>query len=249
MSRAAVPKISPSPSGPSLLIPGRRLRAAYVGTLVALGFILVCHLESPLAASGTPDLSGTWELDEALSEDPMQLRGRGGRDSGGFGGGIGGGGWGGGGWGGGRPGGGIGSGPPGGMQSSRDRRESREEMERRMRELRKSVERLRIAQTGDSLRMTFADGREHAIATNNKKTIIETPQGEAEVKAKWRDGSLIVTTKTGRRATIETYHLTADRTLLTVVVEMASDGPRGPVSFKRIYRPLDAEAESLPEPR
>ncbi len=66
---------------------------------------------------------------------------------------------------------------------------------------------------------------------------VEGYLGDAEIKAKWRDGSLVVKTKTDRRTTTETYFLTEGGSLLTVVVEVEGQGPMGSLSFKRIYRP------------
>ena len=93
----------------------------------------------------------------------------------------------------------------------------------------------------------FADGREQDFTANNKKSIIETPMGETELKAKWKGGGLIVKTKAGERTTTETYQVTEDRRILTVLVEMGGQGPMGTVSFKRIYRPAESEGEA-PEP-
>jgi hypothetical protein len=89
------------------------------------------------------------------------------------------------------------------------------------------------------------------ITTDNKKNLLESHFGKAEVKARWRDGTLIVRTKKDRRVTIETYHLASDASLLTVIVEATSDGPR-PLSYKRIYRPAarkDPGADSQAQPR
>ena len=223
---------------------GSRGPASLIGPFISLGILIAWLAGVALTATETPDLSGTWELDKDLSDDPMEVM-RGQRD-GGRGRGMGSGGW------GGRPG-GIGGppggrgGPPGEMGGGRGRGKSPEEMRRGLAELRKSVERLELTQTAESIRIVFADGRTQAFTTNNKKNAIETPLGDAEVKARWRDGSLMVRTKIDRRMTIETYYLAEGGGLLTVVVERASEGPMGQISYKRIYRPVDPGAEAAVE--
>ncbi len=220
-----------------------------LATPIALSLLLAWLSGSVLAAAETPNLSGTWQLDEDLSEDPMEKMREGGGEGmrgGGRGGGMGGGG---GGWGGGM-GGGRSGGRAGGMGGgSQAPGQSREEMRQRMQELRASIERLNIHQTDSSVRIVFADSREQTFTTDNKKSTIETPFGEGTIKAKWRDdGGLVVKTKTERGKIIETYYVTRDGLLLTVLVEKASEGPMGSVSFKRVYRPVDPEAEMEAEP-
>lgn len=212
--------------------------ATVVGLAAVLTILLVWAAGPELFAKEMPDLSGVWELDNDLSEDPMAVAPGGAPGSrGGKRGGQGTGGWGGptGGMGGGRPG-GMG-GPLGGMSGGdRPSRASHEEMRQRGQKLRESVERIEILQDDESVQFDFADGLTQVITTDNKKNLVQTPLGKAEIKARWRDGSLIVKTKRERRVTLETYHLASDATLLTVVVEATSDGPR-PLSYKRIYRP------------
>jgi hypothetical protein len=124
-------------------------------------------------------------------------------------------------------------------------------MRQRGQRLRESVQRIEILQDEKSVQFVFADGLTQVITTDNKKNLLETQFGEAEIKARWRDGSLIVKTRKERRVTIETYHLASDASLLTVVVEATSDGPR-PLSYKRIYRPAAPKApetDSQAQPR
>ena len=209
---------------------------------LAMLCLLAVWTAAPLFAGGEdpPDLSGHWEMDQELSEDPMEkmresrggMRGGGGfggRGGGGFGGGRGGG------FGGGR--GGMGGGPGRGSGD----RPSREEMQQRMEEMRKGYDRLTIVQADSQVRIAFADGREQVLTTDNKKQVLDTPFGEVEVKARWRDAGLVVNTRGERRSTTETYYVTEDGSLLTVMVEMDPPGSMGPVSFKRIYRPYDPE--------
>ena len=211
-------------------------------SLLAVLCLLAAWTAAPLFAADEdlPDLSGHWEMDQELSEDPMEKmrESRGGmRGGGGFGG------RGGGGFGGGR-GGGFGGGS-GGMGGGPGRgggdRPSREEMQQRMEEMRRGHDRLTIVQADSQVRIAFADGREQVLTTDNKKQVLDTPVGEVEVKARWRDAGLVVNTRGDRRSTTETYYVTADGSLLTVMVEMDPPGPMGPVSFKRIYRPYDPE--------
>ena len=238
----------------------RPIPSTNLATLLALGLLFVWLSAAALGAPETPDLSGSWQMDEELSEDPMEKmreqRGGGMRSGGGIGGGGGGGrggGMGGGGWGagtGGRPGGGAGGVPPGGMGGTgQPSVPSREEMRERMQEMRASLARLQITQTDSNVRITYADSREQTLTTNNKKSAIETPLGKGTIKAKWRDdGGLLVKTKTERRQTTETYYVTKDGSLLTVLVEMRGEEPMGAISYKRIYRPADPKAEMDREP-
>jgi hypothetical protein len=233
------------------VIAGTRLRFAIcVAAASTLGLLPAWFGGALLAADEKPDLTGLWQLDKGLSEDPMEMRperqlgGRRGGRAGGIGGGPAGGGWGGspGGVGGSRPG---GMGAPAGGIAGRGRGSgaSRDEMLQRMKKLQESLEQIEITQGESSLEIVFADGRKQTLTTNNKKNMVETPLGEAEIKARWRDGSLVVKTKVDRRMTIETYHLATGGELLTVVVEATSEGPR-PLSYKRIYRPALAKADA-----
>jgi hypothetical protein len=208
---------------------GSRGPAGSIGIAMTLGLFLAGLAGAPLAAAETPDLSGTWELDRELSEDPLEvMRGqRDGRRARGLGSG---------GWGDGPE--GIG-GPPGGIRVDREQGKSPEEMRQKMEELRQSVERLELTQTDESVRIVFADGREQTFTTNNKKQSIDTPLGKGEVKARWRDGILVVRTKIDRHMTVETYYLAEGSDLLTVVVEQSLEGATEPLSYRRIYRPYN----------
>jgi hypothetical protein len=118
-----------------------------------------------------------------------------------------------------------------------------------MQELRASIEQLNITQTDSSVQIVYADSRELAFTIDNRKSAVETPFGEGTIKAKWRaDGGLRVKTRTERRQTTETYYVTKDGSLLTVLVEMRGEGPMGSISYKRIYRPADPGAEMNGEP-
>lgn len=220
--------------------------------LIALTVMLAWLSGAALGAAETPDLSGTWEMDKELSEDPMEKmreRPSSGMRGGGPGGGRGG------------PGRGGPGGPGGGRGGgARSDGQSREEMRERMREARVGLERLEIAQSGSEVLITYADSREQVLTTDNKKSTIETPFGEGTIRARWRDdGGLLVKTRTERRKTAETYYVTRDGRMMTVLVEMDTGGPMGRVSFKRIYRPAapgdeaipaeDAETDSVPASR
>lgn len=201
----------------------------------------------PLGAAGddSPDLSGHWEIDRELSEDPLEKmresQGVGPRDGGGL---RGGGGFGGRGGGHGSDRFGLDGGP--GRRGGPDR-PSHEELEERMEEMRRGFDRLIITQDESRIRIVFADGRELALTTDNKKNPIETPHGTVEVRARWRDAGLVVKTRAARRSTTETYYVTADGSLLTVLVEAEAPGPAGVVSFKRIYRPYEPAAKQESE--
>lgn len=221
----------------------RRPSALRVSGSIVFSWLLVSSVGAlAAAAQDPPDLSGHWEMDKELSEDPAEklreLVGEAPGDAGGL-----------------RGGGGFG-GRGGGFRSGRGNldggpgrrggpdRPSREEIERRMEEMKEGFERLVIAQSDAGVRITFADGREQTLTADNKKRRHETPRGETVVRARWKDAGLIVSSRGERRSTTETYYVTADGSLLTVLVDVETPGPVGIVSFKRIYRPFDPETSS-----
>lgn len=160
-----------------------------------------------------PDLSGTWVLNERLSEDPRekmreQMRGRSG---------------------GGRKGGGMGGGPEGGMDP--------EKMRQRMQERERAVQRLVVSHSEPRLRIAFADGSERVVVTDNKKHRRESGIGDVETRAKWtRNGRLEITatTEDGRKVS-EVYRYSSGENRLYVTVTAGGDGRLPKLSFKRVY--------------
>lgn len=198
------------------------------------------------AAAERPDLSGTWQLDTDLSDDPMEairqtMESNRSRMSGGFGrgGGMGGGMGRGGGMGGGRP--------SSGGRGGGDDAQSREAMRSRMESLRKSLERMEIAQTPESISITYGDDRVVTFPTDGKKTEVAGRLGPAEVKASWKKSALNVRTESEGRKTTETYKITGDRKLLRVTVRMELGGPMGTIEYTRLYRPAETPAGEQPE--
>jgi hypothetical protein len=231
--------LQPRHSAPAAAPSIHRGRLSVALVALAAGWVL---LVTPLhAAAERFDLSGVWAIDPELSETPTEgvpergghMHGPGGMPGGpgGMPGGPGGG------PGGGRGSWGRGSGPGGGGDGAED---SRKAMRQRMEQMRKRLESLEIAADEATVAIRFADDSELELTTDNEKRTVDTPIGEATVKARWSEGSLVVETESERHKTTETYVVTTDRSLLTVVVETSGGGPMGSRSYKRFYRPVDA---------
>ncbi len=172
-----------------------------------------------------PDLSGTWVLNEELSEDPrekmqeaMSERGRGGGFSarggaGGFGG----------------RGGGGGFGSRGGGGGTRGRGDSADD---KMRARAEAYETLTIQHQDPELLITLADDHQQELFTDGRK--VETWRGTES--AKWqKDGALTVTTKSeqGKRKT--SWQLSEDSSRLTLTSELPGRGPMPSITFDRVY--------------
>jgi hypothetical protein len=186
-------------------------------------------------AAGRPDFSGTWKLNEDLSEDPrkkMQEAG-GGRSGGGFGGRGGGGGEGGGF--GGRGGGGGGRGGMGGGGGRRggDSGESSGDGTMRLSETLAAQKVLTISHTDPQLVITDLNGRARTFFTDARRAEEERSEGTAKIQTKWKDRSIVVVTKLGDRQITDTYERAADGARLFVTTKM--EGGRAPFSFRRVY--------------
>jgi hypothetical protein len=213
------------------------LRAMAVG----LGILLT---RGSAPASGLPDLSGTWKLNAAQSDDPQQkLRENGSsssgsgtpsdsgdeappQGSGGSGGGYGGhhgggrGGW------GHRRGGGNGGGDGSGWLEAR--------------------ERLVIHHVDPELTITDASGRERTLYTDGRKTEEERSLGgTTAVHALWKDGHVEVTSQPERGPKmVQTFTVSADRSQLTVTTKF--EGRRA-VSIRSVYDAVrGAPAQAAP---
>jgi hypothetical protein len=192
-------------------------------------------------ANSRPDFSGTWTLNDELSEDPrtkMQEAGggRGGRGGGRAGGGEGGGGFGGrggvgGGGRGGRRGGGGDSGDRGGDGASR------------IGETLAAQKVLTISHKDPQLLVTDLNGRARTFFTDARKVEEERAEGTAKIQTKWKDRSIVVVTKLGDREITDTYERAADGARLFLTTKM--EGGRATFSFRRVYEapltPLPAE--------
>lgn len=205
-------------------------------------------------ASGRPDFSGTWRLNEDLSEDPRtKVReagggGRGGHGGGGYGG-RGGGGAGGGGFGG-R--GGMGGG--GGHRGGGDSGDKGGDGTSRFGENLAAQKVLTISHRDPELVIRDLNEKSRTFFTDARKVEEERAEGTAKIQTKWKDRSIVVVTKLGDREITDTYERAADgaRLFLTTKVE----GGRAPFSFRRVYEsaltPVPAEggtAEPKSEPK
>ena len=186
---------------------------------------------APLAA----DLSGRWVFNRELSDDAREkmreAREKGGGPGGGRppgGGGMGGPGGGGmGGQGGGGMGGGGGRmGPPPGGMGGDDPRET-------MRALLEPAEELTIVQTAAELAVEEKFGATRRLHPDGKK--YKTDNGASEIKSSWKEGKLVVETKSVRGGRVlETWERIPDGSRLIVNVKM--EGGFGPgLLLKRIY--------------
>ena len=187
------------------------------------------------AAGKHPDLTGSWTLNEAMSEnaqDKMRdLRSQRRAGRGGFGGpppGTGrGGGVGGGGWStGGR---GRSRGEPGDGPADSDRDPAGP-----MATIDQGVDAIEIAQTEDQVAITYADDRLRILFADGRKDERTGPMGAVVTTAKWnKDGELTVRSKTESGKITEVYKL--DRDGARLLVDLTIDGPMGEITFFRTY--------------
>ena len=196
-------------------------------------------------ASVSTDLSGRWVFNRELSDDAREKMREarekgggpgGGRPPGGGGmGGPGGGGMGGQGGGGMSGGGGRMGPPPGGMGGDDDPREA-------MRALLEPAEELTIAQTEGELTVEETFGATRRLHPDGKK--YKTDNGASEIKSSWKEGKLVVETKSLRGGRVlETWERIPDGSRLIVNVKM--EGGFGPgLTLKRVY---DRVADESPK--
>lgn len=212
-------------------------------------------------ANTRPDFSGTWRLNEDLSEDPrtkMQEAGgghgsRGGGIGRGGGGGEGGGGFGGrGGMGGGGGRGGMGGG--GGRRGAGDSGERSGDGASRLGESLAAQKVLTISHKDPELVIRDLNGRSRTFFTDARKVEEERSEGTAKIQTKWKDRSIVVVTKLGDREITDTYERAADGARLFLTTKM--EGGRAPFSFRRVYEapltPMPAEggaADPKSEPK
>lgn len=178
-----------------------------------------------LASEERPDFTGSWVLNEELSEyprDKMRQSMGGGRSGGG---GMGGGGMGGGGMGGGGRGGGMGGGGRGGSMGGPGGGD-REAMQQRMAELAARVARLEITQD-EELSILYADGSLRVVPVDGEV---------GDIKSNWKGDRLVVELKgeMGRRIR-ETLEFAEDGAQLHVTTKMFGDLNRPTISVLRVY--------------
>ena len=202
---------------------------------VASGPTAIGAEEKPKVAPVAVDLSGRWVFNRELSDDAREkmreAREKGGGPGGGRppgGGGMGGQGGGGMGGGGGRMG-----PPPGGMGGDDDPREA-------MRALLEPAEELTIVQTQAELAVEEKFGATRRLHPDGKK--YKTDNGASEIKSSWKEGKLVVETKSMRGGRVlETWERIPDGSRLIVNGKM--EGGFGPgLTLKRVYDRPEGES-------
>lgn len=205
--------------------------------------------ETSPQTSDQVDFTGSWELNEELSDDPREkMRQAMGRSRGGRGGGGGGGrgSSGGPGGGGGRGGGGIsgsggaGGGGGGGGRGGRGGRGGTNGDSTGEGGFASQLERLRtldVIHLEPELLTRDASGREASIFTDGQTFEHTTPRGHAEATAVWqRNGRLMIETKFDEdRLQTETWELVAAGQRLYVTTEMGGGERRPKVKIRRVY--------------
>lgn len=197
------------------------------------------------ATSATPDLSGTWTLNDELSQDPRTaLREAQGKAGQGGGGGHRGGRRGGGGA---FPGGGGGNGSGGsgdGGDSGNARRgqdgSGTEGEGRAGNDFGLDAKELHLKAEGAQLTLSDADGTVRQVLHTDGRKVSEDKPGVGTVKtqAQWKDGALEVVTQLPKgRTKTEIYEMTHDRKRLYVLVTLEGYGRMPTVTFKRVYDP------------
>ena len=188
----------------------------------ALAVLLLLSV-SPIGAAETPpDLGGTWQLNQELSDDvAAQMRDAINRQRYSSRGDM-------------TPGAG-GAATRAGRENAGGSRE-RSAMRQRLADLSRGVETLVIASGENRLSIRYADGRERVLDTTGEKVKRETRQGEITSRARWKKkGRLEVSTWTERGAEIvQTFQLEKSTGRLLIDTVMRG-GPSTEVSFKRVY--------------
>jgi hypothetical protein len=191
-------------------------------------FLLLALITLPALAGGEkPDFSGSWELNEDLSDNPwekmmekMPERGSGGPPGGGRGG----------------KGGGGGGYDSGRSQMARDR----------MRSLLESAKRLDIAHAEPSLSMVDGEGNERLLFTDGRDNDFELAGDLWEASAKWKKGTRVVLkakSTRGRKIT-EAIELSEEGRQLFITVKMDGGGRMPSFEFRRVYDPAPATQEN-----
>ena len=193
-------------------------------TLGVLGILaLLMSIPGEVGAGhDVSDFSGTWQLNEDLSEDPRsEMRDRTqSRRGGGMG--RGGGGM-------GRGGGGMGRGS--GMGDP-------EAMRDRMRRMEQGSKTLRILHVEPQMTVHTADDREQLIYTDGRKQERTGGVGPVETRGKWKKGKLVVQDRmeTGMTITRTFFYVPQDPHLY---VDMEIEGRGSSLRFQRVYDRTD----------
>ncbi len=202
---------------------------------VLLVLLLAAVGVTEVAGQAQADLSGSWQLNGELSDDPRERMaeagsgraGSGSAGQGGFGG-----------TGGGRAGGRSGRGGSGGGRGQFSE-EDRERL-RRFRETALTMaEKFTIAQSDSTVAFTFQGTSTLTLHTDGRKLKQESDDlGKIEIKAKWNDGELVVERKMDGGKITERYSHAqySERLFVTTKVEF-SRMPRA-IVFRRVYDPV-----------
>jgi len=212
-----------------------RFFRAITRTVAIVGGLLL--LTAASLAGDRPDFSGTWQLNEALSDDPIEVmraemqRRRASETMGSMGG-----------RGGGMGGGGMGGGGMGGGGSAGHREDPMAAAER-LERMNRGAEKIEITQQGSQIRIHYADGRERLFVTDGKKHLRESGVGDLQTKAKWKgDEKLVVRSTTEQRHEItEVYEFSPHRTRLHVKISVEGKGGGASFRFERVYERFQAE--------
>jgi len=192
-------------------------RLAWIGSALSCLLMGSVQVDTSLAAE-RPDFSGSWKLNEELSENPRdkmmeQMKNRG-------------------------PAGGL---PPGGGDSRRGGEGmgsgGRDGMQERFKAMNERIQSIEIAHQDPQLDLRFADGRERTIYTDGRAIEDDFEGGIFEAKGKWKGGSRVVVkaeSTYGGKIT-ETYELSEDGQQLYVTTKMEGDGRRPSITFRRVY--------------
>lgn len=219
-------------------------KVRWLALLIALGVVAEaarpsCAADHQPTSSAAPALAGRYRFDREASDDAsarmrevMEKRGGsgGGRPMGpGRGGGMSG-----------HPGGGApgpGRGGPPGMGQGDEGREA-------MRAVFEPADELVIVQSDDEITVDEKYGRARRLHPDGRK--YKTQNGTAEIKSYWKDGRLVVETRSARGANlVETWERASDGARLTVLVRLEG-GPGGKLELKRVYDRMEAESDGAP---
>jgi hypothetical protein len=184
--------------------------ALLLASLVGLGRLPALAGEP---AAQRPDLTGRWAYNKTLSDDARQkLHEAMARDRG-FG-----------------PG---GSGMSGGGYLGPVPGTGGEELHESMQALFEPAEELTVTQSEPEIVMEETYGRRRSLRPDGRK--YKTENGTAQLKAEWKQGRLLVETKSGSgRKLVESWELSANRNRL--IVEVRIEGGYGPaLLLKRAY--------------
>jgi hypothetical protein len=195
----------------------------HVALALRLGILIFLPIVGlALPANLRGNLSGTWKLNRDLSDDPREKM-REARESGGGGGARGGGGF------GGHRGGGRGGGFRGRRRDAEPEGGSGD-----VEDVTRAFETLSIVHRDPELRITDGIGREHVLSTDDRRIEEERSAGTVKIRARWKDGHVVVTTTPEHGPTLtETYAVTADGSVLTVTTKVEGRGRT--FEFRRVY--------------